>query len=77
MTQLADVATHWQSTTESLPEEGERILVATPSSVLIGSMAGMTKDEPSRPMFIGTDHFAISGVKYWSRLPSVPQPGKL
>jgi hypothetical protein len=34
-TQIADTVNHWRSITEALPEEGERVLVATPSSVLI------------------------------------------
>lgn len=74
MTQTQNADIHWQSITEELPEEGERVLVATLSTVLIGVFAGTEKDTPSRPAFIGTNHFAIFGVRYWSRLPSVPQP---
>ncbi len=70
-------ATVWCPITEALPEEGERVLVATPSTVMVATLAGMTKDEPSRPRFTSAESFAedaFCGIKYWSRLPSVPQP---
>ena len=67
-------AIHWCSIVTVHPGEGERILVATASSVLIGSFLGLTSDGTSRPAFVGADNFAICGVKYWARMPSVPQP---
>ena len=69
---VSESATEWHSVADSLPEEGERVLIATPSTVMIGIMAGMEERDPSLPVFIGRDHWCIGGVKYWSRLPSVP-----
>lgn len=75
----------WRSVTESLPEEGERVLVSTPSSILFGTLAGIREDRPPRPgetvfyappspVFVDSDHFMIGGVKYWAKLPPLPQP---
>jgi len=66
----------WHSVAESLPEEGERVLIATPSSVMIATLVGMTKNEwPSRPIFRSAESCAsdaFCSIKYWCRLPTVP-----
>lgn len=48
----------WHSVEESLPEEGEYVLGATQSLVVF------TRFEDGK--------FCSCGVKYWSKLPSVP-----
>jgi hypothetical protein len=59
----------WNKTTDSLPAEGKRVLLATLSRILIGQCIGRDEDGP---VFTGDDHFIIYGVYFWADIPPRP-----
>lgn len=67
--QKVNATIQWHPTSE-LPEIGERLLLATPSFILIGKRGGVLENE--NVYFIREGNLIVHGVKFWARLPDVP-----